>query len=91
MKTRLWLALVCAFGGFAVGAAAQSEIGFGVLNHHEVTAQSPCGGWFWWNSETVTPFVRNGDIWLMTRCSDGRLFLSQFPIMTAGPTMNAKH
>ena len=74
-------------GVFAAGAAAQQIIGFGSLTHHEVTAPSPCGSWYPWQTEQVTPFVKNGDIWLMTRCTDGRLFFSQFPVAAAPLTV----
>ena len=84
---RVLLSALLAVCGFVAGVTAQPVQFFTMLTSHEVTAASPCGGfgWYAWHTEQVTPFVKDGDIWIMTRCTDGRLFMNRFPSMTAPP------
>lgn len=90
MKRALLGGLLIA-SGFVAGVAAQTTTFFSSMTSYEVTARSPCDGWYPWQTEQVTPFVKDGDIWIMTRCTDGRVFMNRFPsMMTAPPPIEVR-
>lgn len=80
----LFITLVLAMGAI-VWVRADTVPLFGVGSSIEVKVEAPCGGFWPWQTEVLTPFTRRDEVWVMSRCWDGRVFMTKFPNMERVP------